>query len=180
MLARHKPLSTRWQPYRFYRQQLPPATRAWLLDQGSLTRRLIRASAGDFRVQIVRQQWLAPRAHERRLLDMAARETAIVREVLLLCHHQPWVFARTVIPASTLRGRLRHLRKFAARSLGEMLFRDPSMHRCEFELASIDGYSTELPAAVRHRQLSWGRRSRFELDGRPLMVSEIFLPAFRP
>jgi chorismate lyase len=34
---------------------------------------------------------------------------ALIREVHLLCDDRPWVFARTIIPISTLRGRERRL-----------------------------------------------------------------------
>ena len=36
-------------------------------------------------------------------------EAAIVREVELLCGETPWVFARTLIPATSLRGPARRL-----------------------------------------------------------------------
>ena len=49
------------------------------------------------------------------------------------------VFARSVIPASSLVGQLRRLRKFNDSSLGEMLFRDASMRRHRFQIAAIAG-----------------------------------------
>ncbi len=185
----YHPGESRWQDYRhFFRHadtrdnasRLPDTIKPWLLDNGSLTKRLVRASGGQFRVKVLNQQWQQPRFSERRLLDMGSRETSIVREVLLLCFNEPWVFARSVIPARSVRGHLRQLRKLSDSSLGAMLFSDPSMQRHPFELALIDGNSPQLPTSLHSAQNIWGRRCRFELAGHPLMVSEIFLPTFRP
>jgi chorismate--pyruvate lyase len=177
----HQPDEPHWQDYRHFNAvQLSRATRAWLLDQGSLTQRLIKASHGNFNVQVLSQSWQRPLLSERALLEMKPRELAIVREVLLLCNDEPWVFARSVMPASSLNGRLRRLRKFDNSSLGAMLFSEPSMQRHPFQLATFDGENNRLPSAIRQAELLWGRRSRFELTGKPIMVSEIFLPAFKP
>lgn len=160
--------------------RLPREVRPWLLDPGSLTQRLIKASDNHFQVQVLTQRWQRPRQSEMQLLDMAPRSMAIVREVALLCRGQPWVFARSVLPASSLSGRLRRLRQFDNSSLGEMLFRDPSMRRQPFQIAVIDGNSEQIPSHLRQSSPLWGRRSRFELTGKPLMVSEIFLETFHP
>ncbi len=166
--------------HRYTNTVLSPRVRPWLLDPGSLTARLIAASGGDFRVKVLQQSWQRPRFSERKLLGMGDREMAIVREVQLVCGGEPWVFARSVIPASSLHGRLRHLRKFKDSALGAMLFSDPGMRRAAYEIAQIDGKSAAIPASLHVSSTLWGRRSCFFLSGLPLMVSEIFLPSFRP
>ncbi|ARN73914.1 chorismate--pyruvate lyase family protein [Oceanicoccus sagamiensis] len=177
----YHPKESNWQDYHhFTSSQLPGKVRPWLLDRGSLTQRLIKSSKGQFKVQVLSQQWQRPRLSEATLLGLQHREMAIIREVALLCAGQPWVFARSVIPASSLVGRLRRLRKFNDSSLGEMLFRDPSMRRYPFQIAAIDGQSPQLPASMQASGQLWGRRCRFELAARPIMVSEIFLPDFIP
>ena len=153
----------------------------WVLDPGSLTRRLVTRSSGDFSVHVRRQCWLRPRPSECRLLGLDRNSRALIREVELRCFGQAWVFARSVLPAATLTGRLRHLRRFGNHSLGELLFTDPSMRRYPFELALIEGPHSGVPADLftpGHRH--WARRCRFELDRKPIMVSEIFLAAFQP
>jgi len=176
----YQPEESNWQDFRrFTAAELPPGSREWLLDQGSLTKRLIKRSGGTFYVQLLSQRWQRPRPSEVRLLGMPERELAIVREVALMCFDQPWVFARSVIPASSLTGRLRQLRHLETRPLGAMLFSDPGMRRQPFELAAIDGDSLQIPESLRQQQTLWGRRCRFELSDKPIMVSEIFLPGFR-
>lgn len=169
-----------WRDYhRFTAAQLNYAVRSWLLDTGSLTKRLIKTSNGHFSVTVLQQQWQSPRPSEIALLSMAHRERAIIREVILSCYGQPWVFARSVIPASSLRGSLRRLRKLDNRPLGALLFNDPSMYRHPFQLASITANSPQIPHSLHNEGTLWGRRSRFELAGKPIMVSEIFLPQCR-
>lgn len=177
---RYQPDEPAWRElHRYTGAELPREIRPWLLDPGSLTARLIVASEGNFRVKVLQQSWQRPRFSERRLLGMQDREVGIVREVELHCNNEPWVFARSVIPASSVQGRLRHLRKFKDSALGAMLFSDPGMHRAPYELARLRGDSMTLPANLCSGEALWGRRSCFYLSGLPLMVSEIFLPAFR-
>ena len=178
---RYHPEESNWQDYhRFTSVELPYCIRQWLLDSGSLTQRLIKTSKGHFSVTVLRQEWQRPRLSETQLLRMAPREKAIIREVALNCGNQTWVFARSVIPASSLCGRLRRLRKFDNSSLGALLFSDPSMRRAPFQLAKIEGQNPQIPNHLQQDKPLWGRRSRFQLAGKPLMVSELFLPSFHP
>jgi len=177
------PTATRWQPCRCYRRsELPGALTAWLLDPASLTRRLQGLCAGEFRVRVLSQVWGRPRLDEARVLGMRRRGLAIIRQVQLLCDERPWVYARTVIPVSSLSGRLRRLTHLGARPLGAMLFADRGMRRGVVELARIRPGEMLYTDAVRdlwqpHDEI-WGRRSIFRLANKPLLVSEIFLPGF--
>ena len=173
---RYQSNKPKWQDYRRYSSaDLPASTKLWLLDTGSLTQRLIKSSGGDFRVEVLSQTWQRPSLSESILLDMPHRQLAIVREVILMCHDQAVVFARSVMPATSLTGRLRHLRHFDNSSLGELLFRDTSMRRHAFQLMRIPGDSEKIPRELHQKEKLWGRRSRFELAKKPIMVSEFFL-----
>lgn len=161
----------------------PPAEVAgWLLDRGSLTTRLVRASHGDFAVQLLQQGWLRPTLDEARLLDLPPHQVAWVRETALRCHGEAWVYARSVMPQATLAGELRYLQRLKNSSLGALLFRDPTLTRSRFQIARLALRS--LPCARLGLAPAdddvWGRRSLFQFHGRPLLVGEIFLPAFRP
>jgi chorismate--pyruvate lyase len=171
----------RWRPVAHYgTARLPAATRAWLTDDGSLTERLIGLGRGPFRVERLYQGWQVPLPSERALLDAPARQRALVREVALVLGDQPVVFARSVFPVDSLAGSLRHLRRLTNRSLGAILFGRRGMRRAPFEIAPMPGDCDYLPADLRQSTPAWGRRSRFEIDGHPLMVSEVFLAAFSP
>jgi len=118
--------------------------------------------------------------NEAKTLGMRRSRRALVREVHLLCNDEPWVFARTVIPPHTLKGRLRRLAKLGKKPLGAVLFADKSMERLEMEIACIEPGQQLYQLATHHLAISsqpiWGRRSVFRLNNRPLIVSEIFLP----
>lgn len=171
----------RWHPAAHYTAaELPSSTRNWLLDDGSLTRRLIELDRGKFTVRRLIQSWQPPLPSERSLLGLPQRQLALVREVVLHLDQEPVVFARSVFPVASLAGELRHLRRLQNRSLGAILFTSPGMRRSPFELATLAGNSRYLPDFLHQRQSLWGRRSRFDIHGNSLMVSEVFLPRFRP
>lgn len=160
--------------------QLPPHTRPWLTDDGSLTARLIGLGCGEFRVQRLYQGWEVPLLSERRLLDLPERQIALIREVILILDSRAVVFARSVFPITSLSGSLGHLRRLQNKSLGAILFSHPGMHRSPFELAKIPGNADYLPPHLHQDNPAWGRRSRFDIEGKQLLVSEVFLQAFTP
>lgn len=170
-----------WQPRRRVPlARIPAPLRPWLLDEGSLTRRLVDACTGPFRVRVVSQGWRRPMRNEALALELRPEWRALVREVQLLCGEVAWVHARTVMPRTTLTGRERRLAHLGSRSLGAVLFADPTLERGETELARLapgDRLYAGI-AAVLHRPPAelWGRRTRFALSGKPLLVSEVFLP----
>jgi len=168
------------QANQYTQSQLKSNIRYWLLDEGSLTSRLIQASNNHFKVHCLKQSWQIPLASEQRLLNIKTRQLAVIREVLLMCEDQPWVFARSIMPVTTLTGSLRCLHYLQNKSLGALLFNTPSMKRAPFQLARIAGDSHYLPTEIHQSQNLWGRRSRFLLYDKPLIVSEVFLPAFTP
>lgn len=171
----------RWRPMaRYSSAELPQDYRSWLIDDGSLTGRLIESGRGEFRVQRLYQGWQVPLPSECKLLSLPHRQVSLVREVALLLADRPVVFARSVFPVSSLSGSLAHLRRLQNTSLGAILFRHPGMHRCPFELVRMPGNSDYLPLALQQAEPAWGRRSRFEIAGKRLMVSEVFLQQFTP
>lgn len=169
----------RWQWAGRCRYGAWPATLGpWLLDQGSLTAKLMAASQGEFRVQVLRQGLARPALSERRRLGMGTGRWALVREVVLMGRGEPWVFARSVLPLSSLTGRLRQLRQLDSRPLGGFLFRQPDLERDPLEVSQLVPGQLYVPPSFQRDAILWGRRSVFRLERRPLLVSEVFLPAF--
>ena len=170
-----------WRPSRQHTTAaLPPAIRPWLLDDGSLTVRLTGLGRGQFRVQRLYQGWQVPLRSESSLLSAPPRQLALIREVALSLGGRPVVFARSVFPVTSLTGELTHLRRLEGKSLGAILFRHPGMRRSPFELACMAGDCDYLPAELHQQVPAWGRRSRFVIGARALMVSEVFLQGFTP
>lgn len=131
-------------------------------------------------MRILGQGWSRPLNDEARVLGLRLGAWAWIREVQLLCDHQPWVFARTLIPAETLRGRGQRLTRLGTRPLGEVLFADPGVRRGPVEIARIAASQRLHQWAFADRAESpdaiWGRRSLFWIAKHPLLVCEIFLP----
>lgn len=159
-----------------WRPSPPPKLRRWLLAEGSLTRHLVRASGGDFRVERISQDWRRPTLSEARLLGIDPQRYALIREVILWGRGEPWVYARSVIPFASVQGELRRLRKLRNSSLGALLFRHPHLTRTPFEIARVD--ADLLPPALCGNTAAWARRSRFAIRNQRLIVGEIFLDAF--
>lgn len=160
---------------------MPVALRGWLLDRGSLTQRLIDASGGQFRVEVLSQHMALPLLSEANALGLPTRQCAVVREVILYGGGEPWVYARSIIPVKTLTGRLRSLRTLDNRPLGALLFKDKTMQRGDIEITCMNTENhlqPRLPQDI--KSTIWGRRSVFYLDQKPLLVSEMFLPEFKP
>jgi chorismate--pyruvate lyase len=168
-----------WQPSHFYSLS-EPAFAAWLLAEGSFIQRLKNAGIREPAVRVLSQRWEFPLLDERRLLGIADRHYALVRQVIIESEKKQWMFARTVFPASLLTGNERRLAYLKNCSLGSVLFKNPQLLRSDFELACI------RPATQWHADIQaiteigahslWARRSQFFLKQKSLLLTEVFLP----
>lgn len=170
-----------WRPVRQWRRSnVPEKYLSWLIDPASLTERIIHHCKQEFRVQLLQQTRVRPLCNEAMALGMRHNSRALVREVQLVCGVTPWVYARTVIPPRTLTRKSHRFTRLGARSLGALLFADPSMTRSEVEIARLTPGDALYQLVMRHLsgkpEVIWGRRSLFRLGSKPLLVSEFFLP----
>ncbi|KLV07396.1 chorismate--pyruvate lyase [Photobacterium aquae] len=136
----------------------------WLLELDSLSRRFER-HCEHFTVSLVEQGMLEHSClvpNERALIGDV---DCLQRKVVLLGDGVPWVYARTLIPMTTLTGQERDLAELGEMPLGFRVFTDRSARRDALEIARIAGGETGL----------WARRSRLWLNGKPLLVAEVFL-----
>jgi chorismate--pyruvate lyase len=131
-------------------------------------------------VQVVRQGLHIPNEDEYRQLGQPTHRRALVREVVLHAGGRPVVLAHSIAAWRDLSGAWRGLRGLGSRPLAEALFTDPLVSRGALEFVRIDA---RHPLGRRARQVFgrdlpplWARRSRFLKHGRPLLVTEVFLP----
>ncbi len=164
-----------------FNQIIPVVVDDWLFDTSSLTARLLKRCAQSFNVQLLSQSYASISAAERSAMRLPQSCAALVREVLLCDDQTPLVYARSVIPVSTLKGPLRCYAKMGERPLGAMLFADRTMRRGEVEVTSTLPQhccsAKKIKAGVHSDSVIWGRRSVFWVSGKPLLVGEYFLPA---
>lgn len=164
-----------WSTASPYLEQVPAQHCHWLSDPASLTDKLVARAAGDFKVEVLNQSIAQPLLSETQALGLARDDTALVREVALLGQSEPWVYARTVIPQSSLDGSLGELRELGNRSLGSAIFADPSLQRGALEIARIEPDYIPAYGLLIGVSPTWGRRSVFTLKGQSLLVTEVFL-----
>ena len=159
---------------------LPRSLRHWLSDCGSLTQRL-KARCTSFRVVPLATGMARANADEYALLGMVPGSRAYVREVMLLCDEVPVVFAHSVLPPAGLRGGWDGITRLGSRSLGEALFSDHRIERQPLAYRSVRRGHPLYRSAARQQPATvsslWARRSVFCLNGHPLLVTEVFLPA---
>ena len=165
----------RWYRRRQLLSRKPPEPVAfWLFTVDSLTAEMVRRYGGGFNVRLLSQHYGRMRADESRVMGVPSG-AALVREVLLRDGDRPLVYARTVIPVSTLRGPRRRYANLGNRPLGGMLFADRSMRRGEVEVCDALPEASRRWLGVDGATRIWGRRSVFRVGGKPLLVSEYFL-----
>jgi chorismate--pyruvate lyase len=153
--------------------------RNWLQGRGSLTRRIQNRCTG-FRVQPVFQSLSRVYGDESNIIRLRPSEFAMVREVYLYCGVTPVVFAHSVIAHKNLRGAWRGLSKLGNKSLGTVLFTNPTIKRTPLEFKKISHghflYDRACVKLLTKPANLWARRSLFTLCGQSILVTEVFLP----
>lgn len=154
--------------------------RRWLLDCGSLTRR-IQQRCENFRLDVLSQRMAMILPDERTAVRLRPGAHCLEREVSLNCGQDRLVFAHSVVAPRALLGPWRMLSKLGARPLGAALFADPCIQRHALRFRQLNARHALYQRASRllaERPPSlWARRSLFVLRGSPLLVTEVFLPA---
>lgn len=149
--------------------ELPASLRPWLLELGSMTRRL-RQHNSHFSVEWLGNHQISLTADEQWLVD-APTPAGICREVILHGDRGPAVLGWTLFADVALEGS--GLADLGEQPLGERIFGHEPARRDHLQVARFEiAANPRCPAAV-----VWGRRSRLFLGPWPLLVHELFLPS---
>ena len=180
LLLKH-PQSTRWfLPAQVLKNQINPLVLSWMSDEGSLTRRMKAYCPDQFSVVVLAEEWLRPDSSEAKLLNIPDSQRVLLRQVHLKCGDTVCVYARSVIPLSTLQGKHRRLQFLGNKPLGEYLFASANLRRSRVEWSKLTPrsnlYQIAMPDGQQQGEDVWGRRSLFKIDDKRLLVSEFFLP----
>ncbi|AVE39114.1 TPA: chorismate lyase [Klebsiella aerogenes] len=142
--------------------ELDAPLRDWLLLEDSMTKRF-EQQGKKVTVTMINEGFVGrdALASEEALLPEEARYW--LREIILCADGEPWLAGRTLVPESTLCGPELALQQLGQTPLGRYLFTSSTLTRDFIEI----GRSAQL----------WGRRSRLRLSGKPLLLTELFLPA---
>ena len=155
-------MTPNWKSYHWH---TPQQARSWLMEKGSLTQRLRESCSGQFHLTLEYQAFERPDLDEIQALNLKSGQRALVREVLLWCDDEPVVWARSILPYQTLQNIHHPLGNLGTKPLGDILFSHPHIHRGEIEVAEVEYNNAP----------HWARRSVFEVEGWPILVSETFL-----
>lgn len=149
---------------------VPEALQSWLYSDGSLTA-LLEARAGQpLRVQRTFEGYRPLTLSQKRQLGYQGASLnrpmqAWVREVLLFGdEYEPWVAAQSLFPLPSLQGEAKRLQQLKGTPIGYVLFKR----------------QRTLPNQrwVRATEQGWQRQTRYDWYGRPILISETFLPSF--
>jgi chorismate--pyruvate lyase len=118
---------------------------------------------------------------ERAALGVAHHGDLWIREVLLVADGVPVVFARSLVPTTSIPAVWHLLHGLGGRPLANVLFNDPRVRRSPLEAARLDARDSRWHHAARatgrvDQPPLWARRSAFRRQGSPLLITEIFLP----
>ncbi len=138
--------------------------RDWLTHPGLLTERVRAVDPAHFALNVLRE---------------SAEGTDHLRDIELTSGGQPWIVARTRVPAPTLAANP-WLRNIGARSLGVALGEHTSVTRSDFDYAQLYDdrplIALALGRAALPSQALWVRRSTFSVNGAPLELQEAYMP----
>ena len=133
----------------------------WLMEEDSMTQRFER-HCEKVTVNIVREGFIGAEDAAKEVTFLPQESRYWLREILLCGDGVPWLAGRTIVPESTLIGPEQMLQQLGTRPLGRYLFSSSTLTRDFIEPGQ-------------HKEL-WGRRSRLRLSGKPLLLTELFLP----
>jgi len=125
----------------------------------------------------LRQESAPISPHERAILDIPDSQIVHVREITMGEKNNLWLFARTIIPITTLVGKAKRLANIDSTPLGKLLFGSLGAIRENLDLSTIyakeaDLYNYNIPTNFP----LWQRRSKFNIQTGPIFIQEIFLP----
>jgi chorismate lyase len=150
---------------------------AVLADKGSLTDRFKQMMGYAPVLTKLSQKRQFVSFEESLSLDIPFRQMALVREIKMADGENDWMFARTIVPHQTLSGPAKRIAFLNEKPIGQILFGRHGAKRISMQVdITSDFPQSLLRLGYEKRQPLWRRRSIFEFNQAPLLVTEIFLP----
>lgn len=142
---------------------IPAIVLDWLVELGSMTRRFeqhcTEVTAAPYCEHYISRDALT----EEEQMNLPDSARYWLREVVLYGDGVAWLTGRTVVPEETLTGEERQLLQMGNVPLGRYLFTSGCLTRDYIRFGQSEH--------------NWARCSRLRLAGKPLLLTEIFLPA---
>ncbi len=151
-----------WDTYNKIKLQVSDEIKSWLLEKGPITKRI--KSVKKFRLELIQDEVSDVEKVEKDFLNSHSRKIR-VREVVLYGNSEPMVFARTIIPNTTIEKGFAKLGTLGESPLGDILFKKDIFIKENVAYASF-----------RHeKKIFWGRKTKYTVKDLPFSVMEVFL-----
>lgn len=173
-------LPIKWHHQEKFRQShLSHVLRHWLLERGSMTKK-IKHACQQVKIQVIASRVCLPSYAETAYLGVKPRSTALIREIFMICDGEPWLYGRTVIPWTSLNGVTKRIKTLGETPIGHLLFSRVNRQRTSFDFAQLSPKHTLCQTAVQGLNIQpedlWARRCIFTINGNNLSLTEVFLP----
>jgi chorismate--pyruvate lyase len=136
---------------------------SWLLESGPITNRIKLSQ--EFELELLNDE-IDEISKEEELFLNSVSKTFRVRRVILLGNKTPVVYAKSVIPTSTIENGLSSLGKIGNAPLGDILFTPGVFTKLDMVYASF---------LSKEKNVYWGRKIKYSVNSEPISVMEIFL-----
>ena len=136
---------------------------SWLSESGPITNRIKLSQ--KFELELLNDE-IDEISKEEELFLNSVSETFRVRRVILLGNNTPVVYAKSVIPSSTIENGLSSLGKIGNAPLGDILFTPGVFTKLEMVCASF---------LSKEKNVYWGRKIKYSVNSEPISVMEVFL-----
>ncbi len=136
---------------------------SWLSEPGPITNRIKLSQ--KFELELLNDE-IDEISKEEKLFLNSVSETFRVRRVILLGNNTPVVYAKSVIPLSTIENGLSSLGKIGNAPLGDILFTPGVFTKLEMVCASF---------LSKEKNVYWGRKIKYSVNSEPISVMEVFL-----
>ena len=136
---------------------------SWLSESGPITNRIKLSQ--KFELELLNDE-IDEISKEEKLFLNSVSGTFRVRRVILLGNNTPVVYAKSVIPSSTIENGLSSLGKIGNAPLGDILFTPGIFTKLEMVCASF---------LSKEKNVYWGRKIKYSVNSEPISVMEVFL-----
>jgi len=151
-----------WDVFNNIKLQVSDEAKSWLLEKGPITKRI--KSVKKFRLELIQDKVANVEKVDKTFINSKSRKIR-VREVVLFGNTKPMVFARTIIPNTTIEKGFAELGTLGKSPLGDILFKKDIFTKENVSYASFE-YK---------KKVFWGRKTKYTVKNLPFSVMEVFL-----
>ena len=154
----------------------------WLRQSSSITEKLLHQS-GDANIRVLNQSFRKTGWWDHYSLGLN-HDDVFVREILMLSHHKPCWYAKTIVPNKTYQSHLELFKQLQTGSLTRLIYDNPQVQRHDLIHYPVFNHTMEWHWVFNHvlnlEHSLWARLSSYVIQNHhPFYLLEVFLPALQ-